>query len=60
MNSGLSDRPFAWQQGYGAQTVSKQDLDRVIAYVRNQKKRHGNDTTVSDLEHSDLIPDDDQ
>ena len=33
-------RGFAWQEGYGAFSVSKSDEKRVIAYVRNQEKHH--------------------
>ncbi len=33
-------RAFAWQEGYGAFSVSKSDENRVIAYVRNQEKHH--------------------
>ena len=32
---------FEWQKGYGAFSVSHFDLDRTIAYIKNQKKHHG-------------------
>jgi putative transposase len=31
---------FAWQDGYGAFTISKSNLDGVIKYVRNQREHH--------------------
>jgi putative transposase len=31
---------FEWQRGYGAFSVSKSDLDRVIAYIANQEEHH--------------------
>jgi putative transposase len=33
-------RAFAWQEGYGAFSVSKSDEKSVISYVRNQEKHH--------------------
>jgi len=31
---------FAWQEGYGAFTVSPSALDIVASYIRNQRARH--------------------
>ena len=31
---------FGWQDGYGAFSVSKGDLPRVIEYIRNQREHH--------------------
>lgn len=31
---------FAWQQGYGAFTVSKMRLDAVVRYIQNQRAHH--------------------
>jgi REP element-mobilizing transposase RayT len=31
---------FAWQNGYGAFSVSKSNLDEVAAYIRNQRGHH--------------------
>ena len=31
---------FNWQEGYGSFSISKLDLDRVVAYVMNQKEHH--------------------
>ena len=33
-------RGFAWQDGYGAFTVSKSQLPGVIQYIQNQKEHH--------------------
>jgi REP element-mobilizing transposase RayT len=33
-------RGFAWQEGYGAFSVSKSAEKRVISYVRNQEEHH--------------------
>lgn len=44
--------PFRWQQGYGAVSVTRADLDRVIDYVRNQKAHHRRGDTQSFFERS--------
>ena len=31
---------FAWQQGYGAFSVSSSHVSRVITYIDNQEKHH--------------------
>ena len=33
-------RSFAWQDGYGAFTVSKSAIPEVTAYIRNQREHH--------------------
>ena len=33
-------RAFAWQDGYGAFTVSKSNLPEVAAYIQNQREHH--------------------
>lgn len=33
-------RGFAWQDGYGAFTVSKSSLPDVLAYIQNQREHH--------------------
>jgi putative transposase len=38
LNEGGTD--FAWQEGYGAFSVSASNLDSVIRYIRNQEKHH--------------------
>jgi len=37
-------RNFGWQDGYGAFTVSKSDIPRVIKYIQNQREHHRNKT----------------
>jgi putative transposase len=34
------DPAFSWQEGYGAFTVSRWDLDRIAAYVSDQEAHH--------------------
>ncbi len=36
----LSPKVFAWQEGYGAFTVSAPDLEKVKAYVLKQEEHH--------------------
>jgi hypothetical protein len=33
-------RDFAWQEGYGAFSVSVSHLDETIAYIKNQEEHH--------------------
>jgi hypothetical protein len=33
-------RKFAWQDGYGAFSVSASQKDRTVAYIRGQKEHH--------------------
>ena len=33
-------RAFAWQDGYGAFSVSKSNLQEVVAYIQNQREHH--------------------
>jgi len=37
-------RAFAWQEGYGAFSVSKSDEQRVIRYVKDQERHHAKRT----------------
>ncbi len=37
-------RAFAWQDGYGAFTVSKSIIPEVFAYIKNQREHHGRKT----------------
>ena len=34
------DRKFAWQEGYGAFSVSSSGIDKVIRYIDEQEQRH--------------------
>jgi len=39
---GIAEREsLRWEQGYDLRSVSPRQLDEAIAYVRNQKERHG-------------------
>jgi putative transposase len=42
--------PFAWQDGYYAVSVSPFGCERVIAYIRNQKRHHSTGSCKSELE----------
>lgn len=42
--------PFAWQDSYGAFTVSERNLPKVIDYVRHQKEHHHAGTLIPRLE----------
>lgn len=33
-------KKFAWQEGYGAFSVSASQVERTIAYIKNQKEHH--------------------
>ena len=33
-------RDFAWQDGYGAFTVSKSNLESVVGYIQKQREHH--------------------
>jgi REP element-mobilizing transposase RayT len=39
---------FAWQQGYGAFSYSKNDLHKVISYIENQENHHRGKTFVDE------------
>ncbi len=39
-NNNLSTSKFAWQNGYGAFTHSRSQLDTVVKYVMNQETHH--------------------
>ncbi len=41
---------FAWQEGYGAFSVSRDDVQAVTRYVRNQRQHHATGTAEAGLE----------
>jgi len=41
---------FRWRPGYGAFTISRWDLSKIINYVNNQKNHHYESTFLNDLE----------
>jgi REP element-mobilizing transposase RayT len=40
---------FAWQEGYGAFSVSKSEEQKVISYIANQKQHHEKHTFKDEL-----------
>ena len=36
----LAKGHFSWQEGYGAFSYSRWDVDRIIDYIKNQKQHH--------------------
>lgn len=44
--------PFYWQEGYGVFSVSESGIDRVKAYVLNQKNHHARHTVITEWEES--------
>ncbi len=56
-------RPFAWQEGYGAFTVSRSQVDRVRRYIDRQEEHHRKQTFDEELRelfeaHEMRYPDD--
>lgn len=49
-HAGLDGATVFWQPGYGALTVSKHHLPRVIAYIDHQKTHHAENTLSAKLE----------
>lgn len=43
---------FEWQDGYGAFTIDPENMQGVIAYVRNQKEHHAHHTLIERWEKS--------
>jgi len=43
-------RPFRWQGFYGAFSVSRWDVERIVAYIQRQKEHHAADTLLLELE----------
>ncbi len=41
---------FAWNENYGAFSVSERDLDLIRAYIANQKRHHRENTQVDEWE----------
>ena len=40
---------FEWQKGYGAFSVSHFDVDRIIAYIKNQKRHHSSEDSKTEF-----------
>jgi len=43
---------FNWQNEYGVFSLGSKQLDRAIAYVKNQKQHHSKKTTILSLEQT--------
>jgi len=46
------EMPFKWQGSYGAFTVSRWDVDKIVTYVRNQKEHHADETLLPEWEET--------
>ncbi len=46
---------FAWQGSYGAFSVSRANIPKVIAYIQNQKEHHTNGTLYPNAEDTNEI-----
>nr|WP_294950556.1 IS200/IS605 family transposase [uncultured Mucilaginibacter sp.] len=40
--------PFAWQEGYGAFSYAKSQVDHVVRYIKNQEQHHKKKTFLED------------
>jgi REP element-mobilizing transposase RayT len=47
-NKGFVRGRFSWQEGFGAFSYSKSDVDKVIEYIRNQEKHHKRRTFIEE------------
>ena len=47
------EAPFKWQGSYGAFTVSRWDVDKIVGYVKNQKQHHAVETLIAEWEETD-------
>jgi putative transposase len=46
------EMPFKWQGSYGAFTVSRWDVDKIVAYVQNQKQHHADAMLLPEWEET--------
>jgi len=51
--NGLVDGRFAWQEGYGAFSYSRSQIDTVIKYINNQPRHHKRKTFIE--EYKDFL-----
>ena len=49
-NELAGDEILYWHRGYGAITVSEENVDKVKGYIENQREHHGNDTIWAEYE----------
>ena len=52
---GLSDKTLQWQTGYGVVSFGTGNLEWIKAYVRNQRKHHGEGTIQDRLERITVV-----
>jgi putative transposase len=50
-DQGLSNFPFAWQEGYGAFSYSKSQMPQVIRYIQNQEIHHRKETFLHEYKN---------
>jgi len=50
----LLDDHFKWQIGYGAFSVSRWDTDKIISYIRNQKRHHQDLDLINEIEEINI------
>ena len=43
-------RAFEWQEGYGVLSVSEENAQRVLEYIKHQKQHHAAKTRIMELE----------
>ena len=55
--SGLSEKPFFWQEEYGVLSFDAKRLPNYIAYVNRQKEHHASQTLIAALERSAALED---
>lgn len=46
------EMPFKWQGSYGAFTISRWDVDKIVNYVKNQKQHHADATLLPEWEET--------
>jgi putative transposase len=51
INDHYMDGTFAWQAEYGVLSFSERSLSTIVAYVKNQKKHHAEDTLNRTMEN---------
>ena len=54
VNENYADDSFAWQAEYGVFSFSEKALPKIVAYVKNQKEHHAQDTIRTYLERLNL------
>jgi putative transposase len=53
VNQQLGPDSFRWQRGYGALSFSSRAMEPIVAYIRNQKEHHRQNTTIAIFERWD-------